>query len=455
MPSPPVFQNAGLTSAPLSDIQIPDKVVDQTLSREVCQRESLERYDTGGTFHDGGEGDTGGSGFGGLRVSSGSSGEHPVMGLGEPPPHDPPPEEPPPMGVPHRPLQATAGDAPSPVVTLPGVDSKAVPFVPSEGGAGSAMGGCFRLRKVTVHELLQDNTLGLLLHGTSVVGFCSQSAEGAGWCVGDQIVEVDGMRVASFDNFLGRFLTAQERGLPINFSVLRRESLDASGDSPGAAESQIDNFFAAADFADLAGYLARTRPARSGKAEQRDGYYDQDEEDEDSERCLSRGETSITDNPYIQALRKRREELLKTNDAWTDENTPLSLAARLATRQDGIPRMTGGAPPDIGDDELHCHSWPFSCTGNGAGGRTCVAREAKCDIQPTPRVDLIDVLEPQKSWPNIEPHSALDAPKEKAQPNPCFRGDDPKSCDVPSDVAVNSGRSGDLQLRNSSWSVVS
>lgn len=465
MPSPPVSKSTSRDAGLPNAVQAPEKTTEPALVREVWQRENLERYDTGGTFHDRGEGDTGGSGFGsdctaGLRGgSSGSSDEHLTTGLGEPPPHDPPPEEPPPMGVPHRPLQATAGDAPSPVVTLPSAGSGAATPVglASSDGAGGTAGTCFRLRKVAVHELLQDNTLGLLLHGTSVVGFCSQSAESVGWCVGDQIVEVDGLRVASFDDFLGRFLTAQERGLPINFSVLRREPAEAPGVSPGEAESQIDDFFAAADFADLAGYLARTRPARAGgRIERKDGYYDdqEDEEDEDSEQCLFKGETSITDNPYIQALRKRREDLMKTTDAWADEATPLSLAAQLATREDGMPHMTGGGLRDAGDDELHCRSWPFACTGSSVGGRSCVAREAKWDIQPTPRVDRIDVLEPEKSWPKVEARSAWEGPKEKARPNLLAQSDDPHGCDDPLSVApqipAQSGHSGDLPSRISS-----
>lgn len=461
MPSPPPLKSANPAAGFPPAQKAAEKVSEPEISKEVWHRENLEQYDTGGTFHDAGEGDTGGSGFGsgfpvGLRVSSGSSEEHLLMGSGEPPPHDPPPEEPPPMGVPHRPLQATAGDAPSPNVTLPG----------AEGGLGGAAGGCFRLRKVTVHKLLQDNTLGLLLHGTSVVGFCSQSAEGVGWCVGDQIVEVDGLRVASFDDFLGRFITSQERGLPITFSVLRREQLDAAGVSPGRspceAESQIDEFFATADFSDLAGHLARTRPARGGRADRREGYYDnEDEEDDDgSDQCLFRGEASITDNPYIQALRKRREELLKTTDAWTDENTPLSLAAQLATREDGMPRMTGGAPLDAGDDELHCQSWPFGCTGDGPGGRACVARaEAKCDIQPTPRADLIDMLEPGKSRPMVASSSAFET-KHKTPSELRTGGDDPDGGArpqvlMPQDLGAHTPRSGDGQPRSSSWSIVS
>jgi hypothetical protein len=69
--------------------------------------------------------------------------------------------------------------------------------------------GCFHVRHVEVSELLEDNTLGLLLHGTSVVGFCSSKAEQAGWRVGDQIVEVNGQRVGSFDEFLECFVQSQ------------------------------------------------------------------------------------------------------------------------------------------------------------------------------------------------------------------------------------------------------
>merc|ERR1719199_1285214 len=117
--------------------------------------------------------------------------------------------------------------------------------------------GCFHVRHVEVTELLEDNTLGLLLHGTSVVGFCSSRAEQAGWRVGDQIVEVNGQRVGSFDEFLECFVQSQsQHGLPIDFSVLRRELRPLSGEAD-EAEDALESFFSATNFVDLAGQLQR------------------------------------------------------------------------------------------------------------------------------------------------------------------------------------------------------
>ena len=52
--------------------------------------------------------------------------------------------------------------------------------------------GCFRLQHVRVDELLEGDTLGLLLHGTLVVGYSHPDAESHGWKTDDQIVEVNG-----------------------------------------------------------------------------------------------------------------------------------------------------------------------------------------------------------------------------------------------------------------------
>lgn len=184
-------------------------------------------------------------------------------------------------------------------------------------------------------ELTKDNTLGLLLHGTSVVGFCSPDAEGMGWCVGDQIVEVNGQRVASFDDFLACFQQAREQGLPVDFSVLRREQVAADA---APAESAIDDFFSAMDISDMAGRLSAARSR--GKPDRLEPPGGRAVEDEESERYfMPTRETSITENPYIQALRKRREELTRDSDTWTNQEFPSSIAAMLASRDDGMSQL--------------------------------------------------------------------------------------------------------------------
>merc|ERR1712232_1271371 len=54
---------------------------------------------------------------------------------------------------------------------------------------------------------------------------------------------------------------------------------------------------------------------------------------------------SITDNPYIQALRRQRDELFRGVEAWRSEMAD-SVASRLATqRSDGLATLTAAAAP--------------------------------------------------------------------------------------------------------------
>lgn len=251
-----------------------------------------------------------------------------------------------------------------------------------DDGAGEAQ-GCFHVRHVEVTELLEDNTLGLLLHGTSVVGFCSSRAEAAGWRVGDQIVEVNGQRVGSFDEFLERFVESQvENGLPIDFSVLRREQRPAAGEVD-EAEDALENFFSATNFVDLAGQLQR----KFGSTSERER--NQSFSDEEGFGQIIRSESmSILENPYIQALRRRRDELFLSTEGWTGAvGTPASasIASRLATRGDaGIATLED--PVDRSGPLKPC-GWPFCISEGRANG----CREAPwSDVLPTPRADQFD-----------------------------------------------------------------
>lgn len=242
--------------------------------------------------------------------------------------------------------------------------------------------GCFHVRHVEVAELLEDNTLGLLLHGTSVVGFCSSRAESAGWCVGDQIVEVNGQRVGSFEEFLERFVQSQaEHGLPIDFSVLRREQKPLAGEAD-EAEDALENFFSATNFVDLAGQLQKKFGATSERNPSFDG--------EEMNQIIRSDSMSILENPYIQALKKRRDELLLSTEGWTGAvGTPssASIASRLATRKDaGIATLE-----DAGGPQKPC-GWPFCISEN----REKFCREAPVnEVMPTPRVDRFEALDTQ------------------------------------------------------------
>lgn len=244
---------------------------------------------------------------------------------------------------------------------------------------------CYRLRHIVVERLLNDGSLGLLLHGTSLVGFCSPEAEESGWAIGDQIVEVNGQRVSVFEEFLEKFMAAQDKGLPIDFGVLRREQ----GEVPSERSSTLEGFFDATDIGDLAGRLQRkfgvSTPGRSGQRTPtpcssmawREGLH------------LPR-EDSVTENPYIQALRRRRAELSGPGDMWACETERQPLAAKLATRRSdalaSLQQRPAQKPP----------APPLALAACMAGGGPQCGTQGCSNnytVQPTPRVDLdTDVL---------------------------------------------------------------
>jgi len=249
---------------------------------------------------------------------------------------------------------------------------------------------------VQVDKLLEDGTLGLLLHGTSVVGFCSAEAEAFGWAVGDQIVEINSQRVAVFDEFLDHFMAAQEEGFPIDFSVLRREADDP--DESKHAEGALEDFFSATNFLDLAGQMQQKFGAMPAFAEDNGPQTSALPADDGDGQCFH--SESITENPYIQALRKRRSELFRSAEGWS--NDAESLAAKLATqrsdalatllkRRQETPRIKSALPLcDAGSgsagDLPPPLQWPV---GLACGARPCGSHEAMTyEIQPTPRPDV-------------------------------------------------------------------
>lgn len=281
-----------------------------------------------------------------------------------------------------------AQDTPSPKRSEENSSRLAVENSPS---AGIDNQGCFHVRHVEVTELLEDNTLGLLLHGTSVVGFCSSRAENAGWRVGDQIVEVNGQRIGSFDEFLECFMQAQsEVGLPIDFSVLRREQRHPSGETD-EAEDALESFFSATNFLDLAGQLQRKFGTSSDKECRGVSFENED--------CgMIRSESmSIMENPYIQALKRRRDELLLSTEGWSGSigtTGSASLASQLASRKDtGIATLEDALPPAptrLPGAPKPC-GWPFCMADRPHGCRETSAPVH--EVQPSPRVDQFDVFD--------------------------------------------------------------
>ena len=239
--------------------------------------------------------------------------------------------------------------------------------------ATSQTSECFRLRHVQIEALLKDGTLGLLLHGTSVVGFCSEEVADQGWLVGDQIVEINGKRVSAFDEFLERFVTAQEEGFPIVFSVLRRETPEVP-----ETKDPLDSFFNQTQFADLANQL-------------KNKFGPQPKKVPTLQPASSFGETSILENPYIQALRKRRSELSRSPEGWSEDYQAQSLAAKMASeRGDALATLSKDSTDTPGSCERSLRSTPssfdlFSCI---TAFRPCREKEAGAEeFHTTPRMD--------------------------------------------------------------------
>jgi len=180
--------------------------------------------------------------------------------------------------------------------------------------------GCFRLQHVRVDELLEGDTLGLLLHGTLVVGYSHPDAESHGWKTDDQIVEVNGEHVSTFEEFLQAFHDAR-LARPIDFAVLRRE---VGVEVDDAANSRLDGFLSSANLCDLAVRLQRSRGSLSAVPVSANPEIFKD---------------PVTDNPYIRALRSRRDAMFMP-DHWAD--TGDSLPAKLATRAGALATLADG-----------------------------------------------------------------------------------------------------------------
>eukprot|EP00928_Gymnodinium_smaydae_P035945 TRINITY_DN25207_c0_g1_i1.p1 TRINITY_DN25207_c0_g1~~TRINITY_DN25207_c0_g1_i1.p1 ORF type:complete len:423 (+),score=71.79 TRINITY_DN25207_c0_g1_i1:127-1269(+) len=229
--------------------------------------------------------------------------------------------------------------------------------------------GCYRLRHIDITELMEDGTLGLLLHGTSVVSFCCERAESVGWYVGDQIVQVNGVHVGCFDEFLESFLRAQQKGFPIRFSVLRRESFDESDDG---VESALERYLSGPSGNLLAGQL-QERLVMSG-SEATAGSRDRPD-----------GQSATMENPYIQALQQRRQELLRSAEGWATEVND-SLASRLATQRcDALATLFANQPSPrasrmTGLGSL-APSWFFCAQSQ------CHTEACQVDIHSTPRIE--------------------------------------------------------------------
>jgi len=257
--------------------------------------------------------------------------------------------------------------------------------------------GCYRLRKVSIDGLQNDGTLGLLLHGTSVVGFRCMQAEANGWKKGDQIVEINGRRAGNFDEFQDCFRSAQrEDGFPITFSVLRREEAFKWDDN---ADDALSSFFSTTDFTNLAGQLQekwREEGKHSSAVAPDSNAVKVENRQLSGKSPIAPIATNFTmDNPYIVALQRRRDALFRTNEGWAkwaDDDyveATETIASQLAQQHDGgtILDFKYEAPKE----HEYCGLPDIFCMPDCAG-KSRIFELIEIEMAPTPRVHRYDAL---------------------------------------------------------------
>lgn len=290
--------------------------------------------------------------------------------------------------------------------------------------------GCFRLRHVLVDRLEKDGTLGLLLHGTSIIGFRSSQAEGAGWHIGDQIVEVNQQAVGNFIEFQEAFREATtNRGFLADFSVLRREEQCKPDEGIGAeegAEDAILSFFNTTDLMHLEDQLDK-RFGKPGFEEDRtlsaNGCGEVSARDKllssacDLPATSARNKPAINlslENPFILALEGRRKALTNGSAGWAryadDGHVEASdsIASRLAQRQDGVSTLylNGDALDSNGHNEAcivsldHLHAaWQASMNPQ-ASNEVCSAFPCCSDASASHNTRLVEI---EKFVPHCKP----------------------------------------------------
>lgn len=293
-----------------------------------------------------------------------------------------------------------------------------------QAGSGPSDGDCcgFRLAHVCVDSLQADNTLGLLLKGTCVVGFRTLEAMHVGWRPGDKIVEVSGQHVKTFDEFMGCFqLSLQKHGFPVHFTVLRREDdVEAEGDG-----DQLLNFFSNTDFDNMSRQPRGRRSEKPSRRAQPQPHVAQPQaaalgadmvaSSSSGDLLPERGGTvtqslsiSSMEHPFVTALKLRRDALVRGSAGWAkwadddfEDTSSDSVASRLAQRQDGVSTLHVRHQQQ-GYRQLQQHkSCSWLCSPNNIINGTRM-ESVDHELAPTPRFTNYEQLDARFD-PAVEP----------------------------------------------------
>lgn len=264
-----------------------------------------------------------------------------------------------------------------------------------------------RIVDISVNGLQSDNTLGLLLHGTRIVGFRIEAAKEVGWQIGDKIAEVNGQTVGTFEDFMDCFRDAhQKHGFPVQFNVIRG---DQKHEAESTAEDTLRNFFSTADFEQLTGQLHEKLgeipvPAEPNRKQMSlEGFLTPNKPDEPAASCSP-------EHPFVTALKLRRDALIRGNRGWAkwaDDDfvdSCDSVASRLAQRQDGVSTLhvsrdekkAGYTAPPV---HKACSSW--LCTPSNMV-KGAIFEVVEHELAPSPHVEHYSSMD-SRFDPGIEP----------------------------------------------------
>ena len=99
-------------------------------------------------------------------------------------------------------------------------------------------------------------------------------AEGVGWLVGSQVVEVNGLQVTNFGGSMSISHTEQERGFPISFGAIRKETHQTVGQDALPSEAAGAALDSSIDLTDVSGLASQLVPNRAGSREDTEHSFD-------------------------------------------------------------------------------------------------------------------------------------------------------------------------------------